>query len=460
MTPSEGFPEHMRVYILESIFTSSRCSSTPATMDGEVWGSMPHDILEKILLLLPAASQVRFRAVCKAWQLKLQSQEFRERSAALAFSSGTFLCGLVYRMEGDWWQDKHMHYNSRHKVLQLSFPYLPVCLLDFLRKCRGSRQRFFFVQNGLVALEARIPDYRLCVINPVNGTWRELPYAPISPSSRVVGISVVTEAGKKATYEVLVHHADDRSNSPDGRSANHRRKNSFWSYSSGTNTWSNFKVDAAWLARPLASPLKLELLYARLLRKDIAAAGVAWPTDESRLAAWPTGESRLLFRFLFAGEDSSGIWLVAEPKYRFGCEIWRLDGTGTGWETVAALPDDIRARMMSPEGADSQSEEVQQLLQHERGEFIYLMEGLSDDSESEATEVPAVNDRLDVEAADRAGSIILIQAVVGRMNGPYSRYFLAYHTVLCSWEVICSDLGCTECVKHQLFQPASSVDVT
>lgn len=144
--------EYLRIYVMEDVSTTWSPPPDPF-MDSAVWSRLPYDILSKILLHLPTACQARFRSVSKAWRLTLESEKFQQNSAFLAVCSGRFLCGLVCRMDRAWSQDEHMHYHARHKVLKLSFPYLPSfyqnCLQDMSRK--GS----FFIQNGLIALITR-----------------------------------------------------------------------------------------------------------------------------------------------------------------------------------------------------------------------------------------------------------------------------------------------------------------
>lgn len=297
----------------------------------------------------------------------------------------------------------------------------------------------------------------------MNQTWKELPSPDVTQASEIAGISVVTEEGGKCSYQVIVHDASETKTRQIAhpritRITTYHLGTSFRLYSSVTNTWTKSTVANKWSppdADLSTHKLCRKLLYSRLTRNGGACAGtstqITLPSEE---------DSSPPFRFMFAGEDSEGIWLVAEPKQYVGCEIWRLDGTGNGWETVGILPDDLEARMLSLRGAEAQPEELESHLQGPRDAFIYQIEGYPDADEQPLVDLPQENDFVFLEAADLAGDIIVVQMVLGRLRGPYSRYFLAYHTVRDSWKVLSSDFGCTECVKHQLFQAVPSLDVT
>lgn len=49
---------------------------------------------------------------------------------------------------------------------------------------------------------------------------------------------------------------------------------------------------------------------------------------------------------------------------------------------------------------------------------------------------------------------------MGRSQGPFGRYFVAYDTVEDRWEVLSSHEGHTKCPTHRLFQPVASLDVS
>lgn len=150
---------------------------TTVVMAASVWGRMPWELVDKVLLFLPFASQVRFRSVCKRWrQLFTNSKHFQEESALTALRHGCSPApGCMCRLKRTRHDSKFLR--KWFKLRKLHFPGLVLPAPD---------------QAALVCSEAvpmvalltckdwpqddkRSGAVRLWLLNLARRTWRELP---------------------------------------------------------------------------------------------------------------------------------------------------------------------------------------------------------------------------------------------------------------------------------------------
>lgn len=128
-------------------FLDNMDSPPSSTMDVKVWWRMPFDLLEKVLLRVPLASQARFRAVSKSVRSLLSSEWFQVEAARISVCCGRLpICALV-----------PSHVLSKdgvavvsemqvpYKVHKLSLSFLPA---EF--RSLGIANRFFHMGKGVL----------------------------------------------------------------------------------------------------------------------------------------------------------------------------------------------------------------------------------------------------------------------------------------------------------------------
>ncbi|KAG6556513.1 hypothetical protein Mapa_001839 [Marchantia paleacea] len=177
-------------------------------LDAEVWSNLPKDVLWKVLLKLPYSVKVRFRAVSKAWNSELLSDEALRFSAATSSALLTLsppMCALEYLNDRETSVCCEIPRGGRSscKVCELDLSFLPP-------ECSSWCSNDFFVQQGLVgvvlptssrgaavasvggdedgAMDDRRPQVNslaICLLNPMTRTWRKLPILNFSDQRKV-----------------------------------------------------------------------------------------------------------------------------------------------------------------------------------------------------------------------------------------------------------------------------------
>lgn len=175
-----------------------------------VWQGLPPDLLERVLLWLPALDQVRLTSVCKAWRSLISSRSFQDARTSLVGvarrpqvsildwtreggddnrlrSSGfrrvtldlSFLTPSVYRSPAMW-----PRAHAVHGLLCVQVEVVP----GRRRSCGGGRDR---------------ERYIFCVVNLANKTWKELPPLGVDALWRHPHLSVVR--ADDAEFQVFAH---------------------------------------------------------------------------------------------------------------------------------------------------------------------------------------------------------------------------------------------------------------
>ncbi|CAM6101836.1 unnamed protein product [Calypogeia fissa] len=190
-----------------------------ATMDENLWGALPQDLLERVLAWLPFVSLFRARGVCKKWKMLVFSKVFLDLCAEVPCREKYFLlfpiigeqivCSALDTSTLQW-----------HKIPPLSFLPPQVKYVE-----GGAGGLLFFSVN------AQIKPVILYVCNPMTRCWRKLP--PMThrrtPLVRHMVVDKVTN-----TYKIIVAGNAELSNS----GQDDHRFLSTEVYDSGTNSWS------------------------------------------------------------------------------------------------------------------------------------------------------------------------------------------------------------------------------
>lgn len=162
----------LTLYFVGEVFSDGGSSSSAAAAVTVVhtsvsYHALPQEVVEAVLLWLPATAQARCQAVCKAWLALLSSPEFRRRSfeASLEGIMTPPVCAVRYS-DGRYVPPEHHLYKS----LKVDLSFLPEVFHSTsteLHSCSPS---------GLVCLGCGVEQGMLvCVLNPVNQTFKVLP---------------------------------------------------------------------------------------------------------------------------------------------------------------------------------------------------------------------------------------------------------------------------------------------
>lgn len=158
-----------------------------ALMDSALWGELPYDTLEQVLLKLPAKSLAKFRSVSRSWQTMLSCPSFlrtlfskanlvalmldtglgRSKSTSVIGRSEPTTCSGVAVVNGD---DLGL---PQYLLLNDSIP-------PRFSRWGTTAVTHVHAQRGLLCWATQEQRHKqqllcLCMLNPVNGTWRELP---------------------------------------------------------------------------------------------------------------------------------------------------------------------------------------------------------------------------------------------------------------------------------------------
>lgn len=185
-------------------------SAGPMAMDTKVWSRMPFDVLEKVLLRLPLAAQARCQVVCKAVRSFLSSHRLQRERASLGVSGGRLPIYSLVRSDAIMFK-AHLHSCSDlrvpYKVHKLSLSFVP-------QEFRLSNLQYFgkgvlFLVNGVFKSNGLRVGHRICIVNPLNQTWRRLPDLVVESISQTHSdplkhVSLMGE--EEGVFQVFVLH--------------------------------------------------------------------------------------------------------------------------------------------------------------------------------------------------------------------------------------------------------------
>lgn len=326
-------------------FLDNMDSPDNTPMDTRVWSRMPLDVLEKILLRLPLAVQAKFRVVSKAARWVLSSERF-QRVRSDSMSSAGF--------------GRSSELQVTYKEHKLSLGFLPpeFRVLDANGGIQCCRHHFgkgvLFLVREICHPNGRRVGHKICVVNPFNQTWRQLPDLIVKSISRMRPdfdpldeVSLMGE--EEGAFQVFVLHTftyTDRSNDP---------MYAYVSiYSSRTNEWKRkFNTyenpNSQIMLADATLAVGQEYVYA--LRQDprrasdtLAELFRARNGKHVRSLAPPHYTVEIFLLGLVQLEQ--GEHMLAVPMNGGHCKILRLPAhDAEGWEKAASLPRDLAMEM-------------------------------------------------------------------------------------------------------------------
>lgn len=165
-------------------------------MSGALWENLPEEVVERILLLLPPASVLRLRAVCRRWRILLSSADFLRFSAAATYHHHRY---PPRRLPHLCLFDIHFQHQQRPSgsgttsrissgssagsgtTTKLDLSFVPRTFFE------AGSPPYLTSHNGLLCLASGLPEQAflhelaICVVNPVSREVRALPQVVLPP---------------------------------------------------------------------------------------------------------------------------------------------------------------------------------------------------------------------------------------------------------------------------------------
>lgn len=320
--PEPADPPFLLFFVLEDIFEED--DTRGEGMRPRLWRALPMDMLEKILLRLPARSQARFRAVCKAWLNLLTSEPFLTHTAALAFSRDRPICAVSYSEEDYVWARDIK--SCRFKVHKMSMEWLPSKFRDY----QGMR-----CQQGLILTSRWYPNFIRCILNPTNQTFKVLPPLDFCTREPVSGYSV--EGGGQGEFTIRVYadglYNDDADEFPvkDG-----------FVYDTEAHEWRQ-------IVMPMQTPMGLSREIGMV--KDLIYFAEGY--DEIDIHMYSSKDGNLVRRLppwsntaiialmSFCVIDDQVVTLAFSTSKHNLCEVRQVNASNTKWVLVNMMPYDV-----------------------------------------------------------------------------------------------------------------------
>lgn len=298
-------------------------SEDSTEMDAAVWGQMPGDILERVLVKLPVASNFRFRTICKEWLALLSSSSFLKQCAPTVPHISAFQ--LVSNKDAQTGTTS----SSLTKAYNLDLSFIPTSISSV-----GAADK------GLICFctfPKKHNKVALYVCNPMLKVWKALPEFSLQDEQYWESALVVNPALDSFQVIVVCGETDEDC--------------SFWTvhvYSSQTDAWKTFRGDPtrapffgdsymvvrdSILYHVDADDLQVvlyNLLDGKLVRKRELQLPINLLTHSALVQF---GEDVLLV---------GDLW-NANAYATFG--IWKLDQRAMIWEEVSILPDEKCAEL-------------------------------------------------------------------------------------------------------------------
>lgn len=193
---------YLLLYMLRGRF-GDLYSSPSCDMDGSVWHGLPPELIARVLQMLPAASQFRFRSVSKQWRAILDARTARPAPGlpvrgASHFSSPLLCAFQIKPGQYEWGEDRSAtsphrtsFCTSQYTVHRIDLDFLPPWAQVSQRQVRGHQarcKRFVVAKDGLICLRGRERDPEgfitrcaMCVFNPLTKACKELPHLDLPP---------------------------------------------------------------------------------------------------------------------------------------------------------------------------------------------------------------------------------------------------------------------------------------
>lgn len=359
MTPSK-FDPFFHMFMLDLHIDTS----PGPPMDAEVWSQMPFDMLEKVLLRVPFASQARFRTVSKAVLWMLSTEPFQLEASKIGVACGRLpICAFV---RSDVLSKDGVavipELQVPYKVHKLSLGFLPAEFraIGGLRSSNiHSGKGVLFLPRKLLNDNGRVIGHKICMVNPFNRTWRQLPDLVVRSISLELpqfdALKTVSLMGEDdGGFEVFVLHSymPEKAHYMGDplyayasvyRSRTHSWKSKFITYKRPLD---QVTLAQAWVAvghENLYALGKVASLAGRHIQLEIFGASSA--RTMRPLASPPFRVDT--YELGLVNLEQKEI-LVAVPTQGGTCKVLSLaDHKAENWDEVSALPKEL-AKKMAP----------------------------------------------------------------------------------------------------------------
>ena len=166
----------------------------PLKLDGNLWGTLPPDILERVLASLPVRALCMFRSVSKGWNLLPSSPSFRYLRAQMHDKEPSILVLNGYKHCGVFDEGGNKWYGIDLLFLRPAFHILG---------CK--RYRVEAADGGLLCVWSASANDKikaLVVCNPIARTWAYLP-PMVMHISQPISVDMVVDANT-FTFKLFV----------------------------------------------------------------------------------------------------------------------------------------------------------------------------------------------------------------------------------------------------------------
>lgn len=186
----------LRPQLSNSIDSGSDSAITPGLemQDSSPWRSLPSDILERALALLPLPDVFRMRCVCKRWNSLIHCAQFQESSLRCPVSWGPFYSPRIgWKGRGPpfiQWASYDLAEGKWISMPQFEFPLLN----------RNSGWNLMAANGGLFCFRAS-DGRRILVCNPMTNRWKELPSGRLDSRLALISHMIVDEL--RSSYKIL-----------------------------------------------------------------------------------------------------------------------------------------------------------------------------------------------------------------------------------------------------------------
>lgn len=306
-----------RIYVVEDKGSASACME-PAwqEMSGGLWGALPEELVERVLLMLPPKIQAQFQAVCQKWRRLLTSPDFLHQSAWRCLKTDLSLC--LANLEIASMRSRY----GRLKSYRLSMP----------ESLEAKHVDPFYRSwvSGFLCLWSYIGvqpcDLHISLVNPANRTWTELPVLQLK--SRYARESIVVAPGRDSDFSVIVRCIQAVG------STLSETVYSFSVYCSKSGVWQTTSppqdcVEGTFFSRNHFWKGKLYMFALERNHTDLMILS----GDDGRFLRRISGLQASVKRLV---EHQGTVYCVAGTEA--SCSIWRLNESKDEWTQVSVLP--------------------------------------------------------------------------------------------------------------------------
>jgi len=170
----------------------------PVVLKRDIWGSLPDDVLDRVIARMPLPTLIRMQMVCKKWRIKLRTASFIR----------------LYEFECERPRTEWFLTFGNQKTGTVCFAYdvhlskwltLPLGFLPFELTNRSP----LAAADGLICLGAGwnrgVMPSKLVICNPVSRFWRDVALPPqLDPAISLLSVAGLVVNRVAATYKLIV----------------------------------------------------------------------------------------------------------------------------------------------------------------------------------------------------------------------------------------------------------------